>query len=274
MALKEAYDTLVSTKYSNAADRFGSITESHHCALAQIQAHISPKPSYRILDLGVGDGHFLKKISRILPNTEMTGIDLSTNMLKQATEKVPMKGILGSATDASAYLPPHSQDLILAHFINAYIPIPQLFEQASNLTRTNGAFSLITTTYESFPVAQKLLADFIAQDTFMSRIAGHYFKSVSKSTSVASNQEELIQAFATHQFKITQHQRLYIPIAINNLDELALFGIEGTWFLNSVAAIRFLPKNFLLQRLRRFCSKLFTFPYYDTHIIDVVLAHK
>ncbi|MEX0914080.1 MAG: hypothetical protein WDZ57_03920 [Demequina sp.] len=52
-----------------------------------------------------------------------------------------------------------------------------------------------------------------------------------------------------------------------------VFGIEGTWFLNSLS-IRMLPKNFLLQRLKRLFSKIFTFPYEDTHIIDVVLAKK
>ncbi|HAU2114146.1 TPA: methyltransferase, partial [Legionella pneumophila] len=137
----------------------------------------------------------------------------------------------------------------------------------------NGHFSLITTTYDSFPVAQQQLANFIAQDTILSRVVGHYYKSIVKNTTVAANLDELLLAFKQHQFNILDHQRIEIPITLNNIDELALFGIEGTWFLNTLS-IRMLPKYFLIQRLKRLFSKIFTFPYHDTHIIDVVLARK
>ena len=208
-----------------------------------------------------------------MPLAEFTGIDVSTDMLKRASEALPLTTIETSATEASKYLPHASQDLVLAHFINAYIPINTLFNEANLLTRPNGHFSIITTTYESFPVAQQQLANFIAQDTLLSSIVGHYYKAIVKNTTVAANEQELLQAFAQHQFHVLKHQRLCIPITLNNIDELALFGIEGTWFLNSLS-IRMLPKNFLLQRLKRLFSKIFTFPYQDTHIIDVVLAQK
>ena len=57
------------------------------------------------------------------------------------------------------------------------------------------------------------------------------------------------------------------------IPELAMFGIEGTWFLNSLS-VRMLPKNFLIQRMKRVFSKIFTFPYHDTHVIDIILAKK
>ena len=69
--------------------------------------------------------------------------------------------------------------------------------------------------------------------------------------------EELFQAFPAHNFEIMSHQRLEIPITLNTIDDLALFGIEGTWFLNSVA-IQMLPKNFLINRMKRLFSKIFT----------------
>jgi hypothetical protein len=80
-------------------------------------------------------------------------------------------------------------------------------------------------------------------------------------------------SFKQHQFEIIAHQRLEIPIILNTIDELALFGIDGTWFLNSLS-MRMLPKYFLIKRLKRLFKKIFTFPYQDTHIIDVVLAKK
>ena len=272
MTLKAMYNTLAS-QYATA-DCFGSISDSHKCAIAQIKrANLGCRSHYKVLDFGVGDGAFLKKLDQQMSQAEFTGIDVSSEMLKRARQALPLTTIEASATDASQYLPHHSQDLVLAHFINAYVPIDLLFNQARLLTRATGHFSLITTTYDSFPVAQQYLADFIAKDSLLSCIVGHYYKSIVKNTTVAASKEELLAAFKQHQFEVIEHQRISIPITLHNIDELALFGIEGTWFLNSLS-IRMLPKNFLLQRLKRLFSKIFTFPYQDTHVIDIVLAKK
>lgn len=272
MSLKAMYNQ-IAENYATA-NRFGSISESHAIAIEQIiKSYLGIKPHYKVLDLGVGDGAFLKKLSAIMPQAEFTGIDVSQEMLKNASDALALKTIEASAADASKFLPVHSQDLVLAHFINAYIPINTLFDEAKLLTRSNGHFSMITTTYDSFPVAQKQLAEFIAQDSILSSVVGHYYKSIVKNTTVAASEDELMLAFKQHQFDIVEHKRLEIPITLNNIDELALFGIEGTWFLNTLS-IRMLPKNFLIARLKRLFSRIFTFPYHDTHIIDVVLAKK
>jgi ubiquinone/menaquinone biosynthesis C-methylase UbiE len=272
MSLTAMYDN-IDGNYA-IANQFGSIAESHAAAITQIKkAHLGLRPHYRVLDLGVGNGLFLNKLRPLMPLADFTGIDVSKEMLNHAHENLNLTTIETSATEASRYLPHHSQDLVLAHFINAYIPIHTLFNEARLLTRASGHFSLISTTYDSFPIAQQHLANFISKESILSNIVGHYYKAIVKNTTVAANAEELFQAFTDHQFQIISHQRLHIPITLNTIDDLALFGIEGTWFLNSLS-IRMLPKNFLIQRLKRLFSKIFTFPYQDTHIIDVVLASK
>ncbi len=273
MPLKAMYNSIVAPR--NTADSFGSISESHQCAIEQIKhVHLGLRAHYKVLDFGVADGSFLKKLQPHMPQAEFTGIDVSSEMLKIAEKELPgLKTIETSAVDTSKYLPHHSQDLVLAHFINAYISIHTLFNQAQLLTRSSGHFSIITTTYESFPAAQQQLADFIAKESLLSGIVGHYYKALVKNTTVVAGEEELLDTLVQHHFHVVEHQRLHIPITFQNIDELALFGIEGTWFLNSLS-IRMLPKNFLLQRIKRLFSKIFTFPYQDTHIIDVVLAKK
>lgn len=272
MSLKAMYNHIADNY--DSADRFGSISESHKVAIEQIKKfHLGMKPQYKVLDLGVGNGDFLLKLKQHMPHAHFTGIDVSPQMLKHARECLNITTIEGSASQADKYLPPNSQDLILAHFINAYIPINMLFNEVKTLSRANSHFSMITSTYDSFPVAQQKLAEFIAQDSILSSVVGHYYKSIVKNTPVAANQEELMQAFAHHQFEVIEHQRLEVPIVLEDIDALAHFGIEGTWFLNTLS-IRMLPKNFLIERLKRLFSKIFTFPYHDTHIIDVVLAKK
>lgn len=263
----------IATHYATA-DRFGSISKSHKTAIAQIQqAHLGLKPGYKVLDLGVGDGSFLKKLKEHMPRAEFTGIDISVEMLNQAKEALTLTTIETNAIEASHILPHHTQDLVLAHFINAYIPIDKLFNEAKLLTRANGHFSIITTTYESFPVAQQHLASFISEESLLSTIVGHYYKAIVKNTTVAAGQDELLQTFPKHHFEVLEHQRLHIPIKLNDINELAEFGIDGTWFLNSIS-MRMLPKTFLIQRLKRLFDRVFTFPYEDTHIIDIVLAKK
>ncbi len=272
MSLKAMYDDFAENY--DTANRFGAISQSHEIAIEQMQKfYLGMKPHYKVLDLGVGNGAFLKKLQPTMPLADFTGIDVSAEMLKRAKEALPLVAIECSAAQASKFLPPHSQDLVLAHFINAYIPINVLFHEAKSLTRANGHFSMITTTYDSFPLAQRLLAEFIAQDSILSSVVGHYYKSIVKNTTVAANNDQLMLAFKEHQFEVIDHQRLEIPITLNSIDELAVFGIEGTWFLNTLS-IRMLPKSFLIHRLKRLFSKIFTFPYHDTHIIDVVLAKK
>lgn len=256
------------------ADRFGSISESHQVAISQIQQfHLGMRPQYKILDLGVGDGYFLDKLKKKCPNAIFTGVDVSSEMLAQARANVPLITIEANAADTHKYLPLHSQDLVLAHFINACIPINTLFEQANLLTKASGHFSLITTTYDSFPFAQRALADFIAKDTIMSSVVGHYYKAIVKNTTVAANLDALMANFAHYGFQVVAHQRIEIPIILDNIDDLAHFGLDGTWFLNTLS-IRMLPKSFIIERIKRLFSKIFTFPYRDTHIIDVILAKK
>ena len=63
MTLKAMYNSFAS-QYATA-DCFGSITDSHTCAISQItRAHIGLRPHYKILDFGVGDGAFLKKLEQ------------------------------------------------------------------------------------------------------------------------------------------------------------------------------------------------------------------
>ena len=158
--------------------------------------------------------------------------------------------------------------------VNAYIPTDAMFAEAQTLTKANSYFSFITSTYESFPRAQANLAKFIEKGSILSSIVGHYYKEVVKKTPVAASEKDLFQSLNSHNFEIVKHERIKVDIVFHNIDELMEFGIEGSWFINVLSIPTLLPKAFLLQRIKRLCEKIFTFPYYDTHVIDVVLARK
>jgi ubiquinone/menaquinone biosynthesis C-methylase UbiE len=267
------YDNIA--KCYNLADRFGSISKSHEIAIQQILKHHIQldKDIIRILDLGVGDGKFLQNLRTHFPNAEMYGFDVSKEMLKIAQENLDFHAIHASAANADRCLPLHLQDLVLAHFINAYVPMDKLFQQAQWMTKANGYFSFITSTYESFPQSQAQLANYVASDSILGNLVGHYYKSVVAKTTVASGREEIIQQMQHFGFHIVEEQRIVIPIEFKNINDMAEFGIDGTWFLNSIANSP-IPKQFFIERLKRFFNKIFTFPYQDEHIIDILLVKK
>lgn len=272
MSLKAMYNKIAQNY--DTADQFGAISLSHDAAISQIiRNNIGIKGHYKVLDLGVGNGLFLSKLKNYMPHAEFTGIDISPKMLLRASEKIRLTTIETSATEASHYLPAHSQDLILAHFINAYIPIHELFSQANLLSKSTGYYSLITTTYESFPNAQQKLAEFISSNSLLASVVGHYYKAMVKNTTVANSLKDLLDAFEKHHFEVIEHKRIQIPIHFNHFENMANFGIEGTWFLNNLS-VKMLPKTFLLNRLKRLFRRIFTFPFHDTHVIDIILAKK
>ena len=274
MSLKAKYNN-VAGGYATASDQFGSISLSHQAAINQIlNSNLDATPHINILDLGVGDGAFLQKLQQHFYKSQFIGIDISAEMLKHAKAALPsLKTIETSATEASQLLPHHSQDLVLAHFINAYIPIDKLFTQANLLSSPNGCFSYITTTYDSFLNVQQQISEFSTKKSILSQIVKRYFKNVVKNTPVAANKDELIQTFAKYQFEIIDHQRLNIPIALNNIDKFMAFGVQGTWFLNGLPSC-ILPKKFIRWIVKLVVCNIITFPYKDTHVIDIILAKK
>lgn len=57
---------------------------------------------HRILEVGCGTGHNLVRLRRQFPDAEITGIDLSADMLRVAREKVPGVNLIQRAYDAPA----------------------------------------------------------------------------------------------------------------------------------------------------------------------------
>jgi ubiquinone/menaquinone biosynthesis C-methylase UbiE len=269
------YDTIA--KDYGLANRFGTLEKSHALAFTQIQnAQLGEqRQQYKILDLGVGDGIFLQKLKALIPQADLTGIDLSAEMLKKAKQGLNFLDIHGDSQEADKYLPLHMQDLVIAHFINAYMPIKSLFQQAKWMTKANGHFSYITSTYDSFPSSQMQLAKFVAEDSFLGSIVGHYYKKIVEKTPVASGLDEIMQEMQHFGFTVCDHERIHIPVYFEHIDDMIEFGIKGSWFLNTLSAGPTpLPKQFIIERFKRVFHKIFHFPYHDEQIVDIFLAKK
>lgn len=99
----------------------------------------------RVVDLGVGDGALLAHLSAQGLPMQMTGVDVSPAMLREAGQRVPLTTLEARAEEADRHLPHGSYDLVLAHFILAYVRPEKLFPVAHRLLAPGGVLSLATT---------------------------------------------------------------------------------------------------------------------------------
>jgi hypothetical protein len=261
--------------YRPNSDYFNSINQSHTSAISQLMKIGSLANSMRanILDLNVGEAKFLTKLAPNLYNPSLAGIDVSTSMLRRAAANVDLKTIKGLSTNASLLVDVCSQDLVVAHFMYAYIPVSNIIEETAVMIKNNGLISYIATNDQSFPEVQKHLNEFIKQPSLMSNVLSHYYQNDNTNKTESQSLNPLSASIKQYKFKIAAHQRLHIPLTLYNAEELALFAMDNTWFLNAPNPNK-MTKPFLLQKVKRLFQNIFTFPYHDTHIIDVVLAQK
>jgi 2-polyprenyl-3-methyl-5-hydroxy-6-metoxy-1,4-benzoquinol methylase len=109
--------------------------------LAAIRRMIGPRPHERLLEVGCGGGHVL----RMFPQCELTGVDVSGEMLAKARRNLAgcrvelLKGELGGLN-----LPPASFDKIICTEVLEHAVDPQgILQQMSRLLKPTGV-SVIT----------------------------------------------------------------------------------------------------------------------------------
>jgi trans-aconitate 2-methyltransferase len=84
--------------------------------LAQVPLH-EPK---RIFDLGCGPGNSTELLVARYPQAEVTGLDSSPDMLRQARERLP--GCTFVEADLAKWTPPESADLLFANAVFQWVP--------------------------------------------------------------------------------------------------------------------------------------------------------
>ena len=274
MISRSAYDA-IGENYSNA-DMFGSITRSHNVAIEQIKKIIVDRGrALNILDLGVGDALFVKRLENDCPNANYTGIDISSKMLKIARKSCPfLKTIHCSAIEAYKHLPANSQDIVIAHFINAYIGADELFEQARLMMNNQSILSFITSTYDSFPILHKQVSNVKTKNQFINKLVNKFYNASNEITKTPRNKEDLLKTLDAHQFEIIFHKRIEVPLYFKDDEQLYGFSIDGGWFLNVLFVFKFLPRALFKFLYKNYANQIFDYPIQDKHIIDIVLAKK
>ncbi len=82
--------------------------------------------------------------------------------------------------------------------------------------------------------------------------------------------DEIHQLIEEYGFELVHHQRIEIPIYFENIERLTEYAIHVAGFLIYYLKHPLL-KIFILERIKRFVSRILEFPHRDTQVIDVLL---
>lgn len=95
----------------------------------------------KILDIGCGTGDFSLQIKRFVKNSQVFGLDLSEDMLKEAMKKVKIKPLVGDAI--SLPFKSNSFDGITLGFVLRHIFIQGFLKEAMRVLKEDGRLIIL-----------------------------------------------------------------------------------------------------------------------------------
>jgi len=273
MKLANSYNKIASS-YDENADAFSLLTNSRFSALRQILAQLTEteKP-LDILDIGAGSGVFIAELNELFKQGNFTAVDISREMLQIAKKRLPrLKIIEGTVTQVGECLRGEQFDLIIAHFLLAYVSLEALIQQALPLLKPNGILSVVTTTHESFPFFQECVWEKSKQKGLIGMLVKHFKESGMNKTCTPQSYHHIQQVAEKNGMKVIGHQQISTEITFDDGKTMADFAIRGGWLLN--AQLPFLPTTLFYQIARSYFNRAFDFPLRDHHIVEVVLLSR
>ncbi len=231
----------------------------------------------RVLELGVGGGTFCRKLLIAFPRQfEFTGVDVSQNKLDRAEKIVSMKTICASAAELESHLEGETFDLIIVHYLLAYVPLEKLLQSCAPLLAHNGALSIITSTNESMndPHSdfRNVLSRLQRSWNPIRQYAAYAIKRGLKRNSTPDDITEVRGKLQQYKLTIQKCNSGRYPITLNTAAEAYKFCIADGWFTNAIPFER-LP-SFVVTSTIRQVMKFGHYPVRWPHMVDVVLATK
>lgn len=257
----------VSRGYDSGSD---IIRTKNYAALELVARHLPRRAAgpLRVIDLGVGDGAFLRLLNALGGEFHYTGVDIAQSMLDLAGDAMPLTAIRSRVDDVDRHTQPRSYDLVVAHFILAYVGLDTVLAQARRLLAPGGMLSLVTSTNES---AAALLAQ--VRRLQASRHPGKLALSWAvrrglSRTHTPDSLGHIRQRLAAHRLHLIDHRRLEAHIQIDDPDEAFRWAVDHGWCVNALDYPLPMP---LLTAIARAGLRLFHYPYHSTHVVEVMM---
>lgn len=223
----------------------------------------------RILDLGVGDGAMLERLAALPHRFDFTGIDISAAMLDQARRRVPLRTIRASATEAGLHLRDETFDLVLAHFILAYVPPAPLLRQAARLLAPGGVVSLVTSTnHGAGPLMAQLDRRFRRSPNPLRRLVARAVDRGMAMSSVPDGIAELEAVIRAAGLRVDQRHSRMFPVLLEGPDDAFRMAFDEGWAANVLDAPA-IPPSVMRVAARR-ALDLFDYPHAFDQQVEIL----
>ena len=242
----------------NSAD--GPIALKNETVFARLrQRWAGRQQPLRVADLGVGDGALLEQLSTLPLPWQLTGLDVSAAMLARAARRVALTPVLAPAQEAAAHLPAASFELVLAHFILAYVPRRPLLAQARQLLAPGGLFSLATTVLEGGENLLHLMHGPFGRGWHPGRrLLAWAARRGQRRSHVPASYAALAAELAATGWAVRHRDTLRQPICLANAAQAYRFIVEDGWGANALA-VPGLPLG-LVRAAVRYTATLLPYP--------------
>ena len=225
----------------------------------------------RVVDLGVGDGSLLERLQTLPRPLAMTGLDVSTAMLRRATDRVPLTAVLASAEEAAAHLPSGAFDLVLAHFILAYVRPQVLLEQVRALLAPDGVLSLAATTTEGGAPYYAALDKYFRNSRHpLKRLIGWAADRALANSHMPADGAELQRRIESAGLRVLSRETLRMPFEFETPEAAYRFGIEDGWAVN-ILAVPGVPLS-VAKAVARYGLRQCEYPFKVTQVIEIFEA--
>jgi SAM-dependent methyltransferase len=242
--------------------------------LNQRWAQSQKQEPLQVVDLGVGDGALLARLRDLGHPMTLTGLDISPAMLALASQRLPLHTVLAPAEQAAAHLPAAHFDLVLVHFILAYVPLETVLRQAHQILKPGGTLSLVTSTHAG---TQALKAEnahgFYRSRWPWYRAMGRAVDQAVAASHVPLDAPSLEQSVTAAGLEIERRTTLEDPVHFDDAAHAFQFMITEGWGVNILGQLGRMP-----MPLARTCVRLglqrYRYPLRWVHTTEIVDIRK
>jgi hypothetical protein len=192
-------------------------------------------------------------------------------MLSKAKALLDCKVYQGDIASASKLIGKQDFDLILAHFVCAYVPASTILKECKFLMSYQAQISIVTNTTASFSKMHLIFDKMRASANPFNQLIGHHIKKTLKKVFVPKSLDDLKLVFAENGMKISESSIVDIKINLKTEQEVFDFFVEGSWFASGLAH-PLVPKKVFHNVIRRLIHEHLSLPYEDTLQVAIVLG--
>jgi SAM-dependent methyltransferase len=263
--IQRQYDQVVASNYDT--DPHGVIGRSLRRARRQLLGNVDGPPDrpLRVLDLGLGTGRFLEKLSKEMP-IEPYGLDLSRRMIDIARARLPdLQAEVDDAANAETHFPSVNFDVVCTHFLTGFVPMSELAPTIHARLVDGGYWSFVGGTKAGFPRLQKL-----GNGKLVCSLHGGAKLKLNEFVCNPADEEEVVTTLAAHGFAVCASETFAPRLFFRNFDEFLRFAYLGGWLTPIIEGLGLHRAGKVTRTLLNAC----VFPVRDHHSIVVALAKK